>query len=210
MQIILTAVEDSLAEAWRRFCGDLEFVRIHRGSILDIPCDAIVSPANSFGFMDGGIDAVYMRHFGHGIQERVQSMIRERHHGELLVGSADVVDTEHPSVPYLIVAPTMRVPMTLADSVNPYLAARAVFRLVRHGRFPFATSHAEPIRDRIRTIALPGLGTGVGHVGPNICARQVRQAIDDIILDRFVSPQSWVEASVRHQLLYRDRPARLP
>jgi len=72
MQVILTAVEDSLAEAWRRFCGDLEFVRVHRGSILDIPCDAIVSPANSFGFMDGGIDAVYMRHFG----PRIQAFLR--------------------------------------------------------------------------------------------------------------------------------------
>jgi O-acetyl-ADP-ribose deacetylase (regulator of RNase III) len=159
-QVILTAVEDSLAEAWRRFCGDLEFVRVHRGSILDIPCDAIVSPANSFGFMDGGIDFVYMRHFGPGIEERVQSMIRERHQGELLVGSADMVDTEDPSVPYLIVAPTMRVPMPLTDSVNPYLAAPAVFRLVKDGRFSFAASQEEPIRDRIRTVALPGLGTG--------------------------------------------------
>jgi O-acetyl-ADP-ribose deacetylase (regulator of RNase III) len=208
MQIILTAVEDSLADAWRRFCGDLDFVRVYRGSILDIPCDAIVSPANSFGFMDGGIDFVYMRHFGPSIEERVQSMIRERHQGELLVGTADLVDTEDPSFPYLIVAPTMRVPMPLTDSVNPYLAARAIFRLVKHGRFSFAAGQEEPIRDRIRTMALPGLGTGVGQVGPNTCARQVREAINDVILDRFSSPKSWVEANVRHQLLYRDRPAK--
>ena len=26
--------------------------------------DAIVSPANSFGFMDGGIDMVYSKRFG--------------------------------------------------------------------------------------------------------------------------------------------------
>jgi hypothetical protein len=59
MQIILSAVDDDLANAWQRFCGDVDSVRIHHGSILDLECDAVVSPANSFGFMDGGIDAVY-------------------------------------------------------------------------------------------------------------------------------------------------------
>lgn len=55
MQIILAAVEPELADAWEQFCGDLPGVSIHRGSILDVECDAVVSPANSFGFMDGGL-----------------------------------------------------------------------------------------------------------------------------------------------------------
>ena len=46
MQIILTAVEEPLANAWEEYCGDLPDVTIHRGSILDVPCDAIASPAN--------------------------------------------------------------------------------------------------------------------------------------------------------------------
>ena len=82
-----------MSALWHRFCGDLEFVEIHHGSILDVCCDAVVSPANSFGFMDGGMDAVYRRYFGAEIQERVQQVIRERPHGELVVGSADVVET---------------------------------------------------------------------------------------------------------------------
>ena len=36
---------------------------VHRGSIFDVACDAVVSPANSFGFMDGGIDALYVDRF---------------------------------------------------------------------------------------------------------------------------------------------------
>lgn len=59
MKIILTAVEQELTEAWKRFCGDLEGVSVHHGSILDVRCDAVVSPANSFGFMDGGIDLIF-------------------------------------------------------------------------------------------------------------------------------------------------------
>jgi hypothetical protein len=58
VKLILTAAEESLAEAWATFCGDLDFVSVHHGSILDVECDAVVSPANSFGFMDGGVDAL--------------------------------------------------------------------------------------------------------------------------------------------------------
>ena len=32
MNTILTSVEDALVDAWERFCGDLDFVTIHRGS----------------------------------------------------------------------------------------------------------------------------------------------------------------------------------
>ncbi|MBC8143190.1 MAG: Appr-1-p processing protein, partial [Armatimonadetes bacterium] len=93
MNIVLCAVEPPLADAWEAFCGDLPFVRVHRGSIFDVDCDAVVSPANSFGFMDGGIDLLYSRHFGWEIETRVQSAITARHHGELLVGAADIVET---------------------------------------------------------------------------------------------------------------------
>lgn len=205
VQLTLTAIDDQLSFAWQRFCGDLPFVKVHRGSILDVPCDAIVSPANSFGFMDGGIDALYRRHFGPTIQERVQATIHDRHHGELLVGVADIIETSHTQIPYMIVAPTMRVPMILTESVNAYLAARAILLLVQHGRF----ANGQPIRDTVHTIAFPGLGTGVGQLSPNICAHQVRSAIDEVILQQTTPPHTWVEASERHQLLYTDRPRRL-
>src|SRR5262245_52878699 len=111
MKIVLSAVEAPLADAWQRFCGELEGVTVHRGSILDLDVDAVVSPANSFGFMDGGIDYLYSSFFGWRVQDRLQKLIRERHHGELLVGTAEIVETDNAKIPYLIAAPTMRVPM---------------------------------------------------------------------------------------------------
>src|SRR5438128_1317574 len=135
MKLILAAVEKSLADAWTKFCGDLDFVAVHHGSILDVECDAVVSPANSYGFMDGGIDAIYLDYFGSDLQARVRQQIFDHHHGELLVGQADVVETGHDKIPFLIAAPTMRVPMNLHETVNPYLAARAVLVLVIHGTF---------------------------------------------------------------------------
>lgn len=209
LRIVLTAVEDSLGDAWERFCGDVPFVTVHRGSIFDVESDAVVSPANSFGFMDGGIDALYMHHFGPDIQLKVRRQIYDQHAGELIVGVADIVETDHDRIPFLIAAPTMRVPMVLRDSPNAYLAARAVFLLVQRGRFTNGRHAGQRIADHVRTVALPGLGTGVGRIGFNTCARQVRAAIDDVLMANYQMPQSWAEASERHQLLYTDRPTRL-
>ena len=209
MRLILTAINPALAKAWTAFCGDLPFVEIHHGSILDVKTDAVVSPANSFGFMDGGIDAVYLNYFGRGVQDHLRHVIAKQHHGELLVGEAALIPTGSEQIPHLIAAPTMRVPMILRESVNPYLAARATLLLVRYGRFTTGPNEGTLIREHVETVAFPGLGTGVGQVGPNTCARQVRAAIDEVILDQQSMPRSWSEASERHQLLYTDRPRRL-
>jgi len=209
MKIVLAAVEEPLARAWEQCCGDVSGVTVHRGSIFDVDCDAVVSPANSFGFMDGGIDALYMRFFGPEIQTRVRWAIYQRHQGELVVGNAEIVDTGQPRIPFLIAAPTMRVPMILRESVNPYLAARAALLLVRYGTFWFGKHQGEPIAGVVRTVAFPGLGTGVGRVSPAVCARQVRAALDDVLGWPHAMPRSWAEAGEQHQLLYAARPRRL-
>ncbi len=99
--------------------------------------------------------------------------------------------------------------MVLTDSVNVYLAARAAFLLVKHQRFLSGPDCGQPVAEKIHRLAFPGLGTGVGQLGPNTCASQLRTAIDDILLDRYTPPRSWAEASERHQLLYTDYPRRL-
>ena len=204
MKIYLTAVEADLVAAWRQFCGDLGGVTIYEGSIFDVDCDSVVSPANSFGFMDGGIDSLYSRRFGWQVQERLQKLIRERHHGELTVGTAEIVATDA-QIPFLISAPTMRVPMILRDSVNPYLAARAALLLVKHGIFHGGPLQGTPICDVVKSVAFPGLGTGVGQVGPAVCAHQVRKAIEDVCLESRPFPATWADAQARHQRLYTDR-----
>ncbi len=201
LRVNLVALDDELAESWSRWCGDLEFVSVHRGSILDLECDAVVSPANSFGFMDGGIDAVYTRHFGSEVQERRQEAIRAHHQGELLVGTADVVSTGDDRIPFLIAAPTMRVPMILKDTVHPYLAARAALLLVESGIFATGPHTGRRVNEHIRSVAFPGLGTGVGRVSADTCARQMRAALDDVFGAR-TFPASWWEAQRRHQGLY--------
>lgn len=210
MRIVLAAMEDRLADAWARAFAGVDAVSIHRGSIFDIACDAVVSPANSYGFMDGGIDALYADRFGIGVQTRLRRLILDRHHGELLVGSAEVIETGHEAQPFLIAAPTMRVPMVLEpETINPFLATRAVLLLARHGSFPTGHLAGQRMADHLHIMAFPGMGTGVGRVPAEICARQMRTAIDEFLLADYRMPSSWAEAGERHQLLYTDRPTRL-
>lgn len=203
MRIILTSMYPQLTKAWRTHCGEFDEVTIHEGSILGVACDAVVSPANSFGFMDGGLDLTYSRHFGWHVQQRLQDLIQTHHHGELLVGQADIVATNAP-IPYVIAAPTMRVPMILRDTVNPYLAARAVLLLARHGTFRAGPLVGQAISDHVQTIAFPGLGTGVGKVPEELCAHQVRAAIESVLHAPAAFPSTWADAQTRHQRLYTD------
>jgi O-acetyl-ADP-ribose deacetylase (regulator of RNase III) len=206
MRIILAAREHPLADAWRAAMDGIDCVSIHSGSILNVACDAVVSPANSYGFMDGGIDLVYSQHFGWGVEDRLRQVIKDRHRGELLVGAAELIETGNLVHPYLIAAPTMRVPMVLgSQTVNPFLATRAVLLLVKHGVFQSGGFAGARIAEHVQTIAFPGLGTGVGQVPVEICARQMRAAIEDVLLEHYPEPTSWAEASERHQLLFMDR-----
>lgn len=205
ISIILTALQEPLAEAWEKHCGDLDCVSVYRGSIFAVECDAVVSPANSFGFMDGGIDRLYTQHYGSGVQEELQELIAREHHGELLVGHAEIVPIPPNNYArYLISAPTMRIPQILTDTINPYLAARAVFINVLHGQFRSGELKGQAIKDRVHSVAFPGLGTGVGRVPFDICAKQVRAAIDEIVLGKNPFPKTWFDASKKHQRLYTD------
>ncbi|MCU1685513.1 MAG: phage tail assembly-like protein [Amycolatopsis sp.] len=177
-ELVLCAVDEPLARAWRAVLGRMTGpVRVHPGSVLDVTAQAIVSPANSYGWMRGGIDAVYARAFP-GVEQNVRSAVLAFHGGELPIGEALVVPTGETEPAWLISAPTMREPgeHLPEDTVHPYLAARAVFLQWRDGRL----EHGVGVRQTVDTIAMPGLGTGVGGVAPETCARQVAAAWEEV------------------------------
>ena len=149
---------------------------------IDVRADAIVSPANSFGFMDGGIDAVYTHQFGEGLQQRLQRLIAAEHGGELPVGVAVIVPTMHADIPWCISAPTMRVPRDVADTVNAYLAFRAALRAV--------LAHNASGQPAIKRVLCPGLGTAIGKMPVGRCARQMRVAWDRVLGAQVAMPRS--------------------
>jgi O-acetyl-ADP-ribose deacetylase (regulator of RNase III) len=93
----------------------------------------------------------------------VQRAIVERHHGELPVGTAELVETGDTRWPILVVAPTMRVPESVAQTLNAYLAFRAVVIACKRAEIP--------------SVICCGLGTGIGAMEPQRAAVQMRMAL---------------------------------
>ncbi len=187
MTIKLVDINEELTKAWQKVFHGIKEVSVHHQSIFDITCDAIVSPANSFGYMNGGIDFAISKNLGWHIEKKLQEKIRSQYLGELLVGQATIVATEVTPFPYLISAPTMRTPMTILRSPNVYLAMKAILTLLKDGIF----EDGIPISEKIKSVAIPGLGTGVGQVPPIVCARQMRIAWEDVIHEKHKTEKGW-------------------
>lgn len=188
LKLILRDIDRRLVDAWKlAFIASPE-VEVGYGDIFDRTADAIVSPANSFGFMDGGIDAVYSRRFGWDLQERLQALLRSEHDGECPVGSAVLIETRDANIPLCISAPTMRVPGRVADTANAYLAMRAALRLAR----------AHPT---IRSVLCPGLATAVGQMPRERAALQMAEAYAVVVLGQTPAPKTWPESMRLHERL---------
>jgi O-acetyl-ADP-ribose deacetylase (regulator of RNase III) len=166
MRLHLVDTDAEVVAALRDAFRSFREVEVALGNILAVARNTVVSPANSYGVMDGGIDRAYLDFFGPAIQGRVQEAIGQRSEGYLPVGASLVIRTGHARIPYLLLAPTMLAPEAVTRD-NCYRAMRAVLRL--------ADSHTEVGQD----IYCPGLGTGVGMVNPGEAAEEMAQAYKD-------------------------------
>lgn len=177
--LFLADSSKELVSHWQELFKDLpegRFRAVH-GDYFDhiISSAAMVSPANSFGIMDGGLDRAIRDTLGQQVEDRVQFMIRNHYHGEMPVGAAKVIRSGVGRWPYLVVAPTMRVPQDVSSTLNAYLAFRAILLCVRQHNY----THA--YEDQIQSVLCPGLGTGVGKMTPHRCAQQMRQAYRQVM-----------------------------
>ena len=173
LKIHLCDMSRDVVDAWLVEFKNIQNIVVSCGNIFEHDAVAIVSPANSFGFMDGGIDLVYSRFFGWELEERLMKLIADQYFGELTVGQAVIILTNHNTIPFLISAPTMRVPSIISNTLNVYLAFRAVLIAVQ--------KHNLENNQQINSILVPGLGTGIGGVLPERAARQMRLAYSAII-----------------------------
>lgn len=168
-RLILVDPMPELCKAWKEHFERLPHVSIVLGRFEELPAfDCIVSAANSFGLMDGGIDAAIIRFFGAGLQRAVQRRILEEYLGEQPVGTSMIVETGHAAHPFLAHTPTMRVPMTISRTDNVYRAMWALLIAVRR--------HNQTSDRPIGVVACPGLGTRTGRVPFPEAARQMALA----------------------------------
>ncbi|WP_185899542.1 macro domain-containing protein [Streptomyces sp. WAC07061] len=163
LRVVLTDVNAEVVESWRAAFADTPGIEIRRGSILDEDVDAWVSPTNSRGRMDGGVDAAVKRFLGAGIQLRVQRAIRDGFAGSLPVGSAVCVPSGAVTPRFLISTPTMETSsQNVSQTLNVALACAAAFQAVHR------QNDEKP--GSIRSVALVGMGARTGRVPARVCA----------------------------------------
>ena len=148
-----------------------------------------VSPANSFGFMDGGVDKIYSRRMFRDVEDRVKNVItklgRKSKLGRdyLPVGSAIIVPADNSGQKFMISAPTMLFPQDVTGTNNAYYAFLAVLHVI--STCPLA-SYAD--------IVIPGLCTGYGNISYEESAKQIYKAYFDFHFNK----------AKKEQILYRD------
>lgn len=163
MRLHFVDINPRVTDALRESFSAHPEIEVLCADLLSVAKHCIVSPANSFGFMDGGIDAAYLAFFGLPLQQKVQAAIARRPEGMLPVGASLVVKTGNERIPYLIVAPTMETPGEV-PATHAGRALRAVLRL--------ADAHPEITTD----IYCPGLATFTGRADPQEAAQNMLEA----------------------------------
>jgi O-acetyl-ADP-ribose deacetylase (regulator of RNase III) len=193
-QIHLRDIDPDVVDAWRDAFAGVPGVEVSQGDIFAVAADAIVSPANSFGFMDGGIDAVYSQHFGWSIGKRLRESLALEWSGELPVGCAVIIPTGDATIPWMVSAPTMRIPMDVSNTVNAYMAFRAALLSVR------ALNREKP--GAIRSVLCPGLATMHGRMDPALSAKQMRWAYKMVAEHELAAPtHAWDVLALHRDLL---------
>jgi O-acetyl-ADP-ribose deacetylase (regulator of RNase III) len=128
-------------------------IHIAKSDITEMPVDAVVNPANSLGIMGGGVAAALSRKGGPSIQREAMSL------APIAVGAAVVTTAGQLWAKHVIHAPTMEEPGIKIGIENVRRATRAaLIAAARHG---------------FETIALPGMGTGLGGVDPSDASRAI-------------------------------------
>lgn len=168
-KLVLVDPKPALCVEFVQYFANLPNVEVVTGRFEQLPVfDCMVSAANSFGLMDGGVDGAITHFFGHALMQRVQDRIIREYLGEQNVGTSMIVETGHPRHPFIAHTPTMRVPLEIAHTDNVYRAMWAMLLAVRQ--------HNQQAGQRISLVACPGLGTLTGHVPYAEAARQMSMA----------------------------------
>ncbi len=136
-------------------------VDILKGDITEVSADAIVNPANSLLIMGGGVAGAIKRKGGEEIE---RDAVKK---APIPVGEAVITKGYRLKASYVIHAPTMERP---AMRINKEKAVKAILA---------ALIKAE--KNGLKSIAFPGMGTGVGGLSPREGADAFVEAVKRFI-----------------------------
>ena len=170
MKIYILDRRAIMEDCWNAyFCSepDVEVVNEDlEGFLSRQKVDCVVSPANSYGLMDGGFDLALSEYFGWGLQERVQEYIVKNFKGEQPVATSFIIDTGKDDIK-LIHTPTMRRPFAVKDPMIVYQCTR--------------TSLMCALENNIESIVLPAFCGEWGNVSYKVIARLMYEAYKQVM-----------------------------
>ena len=151
----------------KAYCGDHIFIVnddfAHFMNQHEIDC--VVSPANSYGLMDGGYDGAISAYFGDELIPSVQDYIREHFACEQPVGTSFIIQIPNTNM-RLIHTPTMRVPSIIREPLIVYHCMRSTLLVAR--------------KNNVKSIVIPAFGGSCGQVPSWTIARLMRAAYEQI------------------------------
>ena len=179
----------SLHEEWidsiKEHFKNIPLVIFDKCDIRTIPTEntCFVSPANSLGFMDGGIDLVLSREIMPGIEQKVKKRIRElgiiSSMGRSYLPIGSVITVPHDLNTFLIVTPTMFLPHDVSETHNAYWSFYAALKMwqkicvQKNTKFNLVvTAHC----------------CGYGKMSGEESALQMKRAYDDFIHEKGAVP----------------------
>jgi O-acetyl-ADP-ribose deacetylase (regulator of RNase III) len=190
MEIILLDNKRPMCLAWKKYFKDIPNVKVVNEDIeyYDLSnIDCLVSPANSYGLMDGGYDLALTRMFGNDLQHAVQNYIIDNLYGEQQVGSSIIIDIPNTNKK-LIHTPTMRIPSPIVDSEIIYTSMRSTLMCA--------------LKNNIKTIIIPAFGGSTGMVPFNTIAREMYKAYIQIF-NITINVHSWRDVEKRDDLMVK-------
>ena len=167
--IHLIDINKDMTDVWKRFFANMTNIQIHNIDLHTFlnthDVQGIVSPANSFGLMDGGYDKYIIDYFGKDLMNNVQNHILKNYYGEQPVGTSFTIpiDDRH----FLIHTPTMRRPGKIKDPTIIYSCMRSVL--------------IECMQLNINSVLIPAFGGCTGGVSYCEIANMMRLAYEQII-----------------------------
>jgi O-acetyl-ADP-ribose deacetylase (regulator of RNase III) len=168
-----------VVKAWNQFFSRGGRAEISEGDIMALDTTAIVTPANSFGIMEGGLGDCLNKASQGKLETRIRKMIQDKHAGEMPVGQAEIIKSGMDKPQFVVVAPTVRVPIRQTNTtVNTYLATRAALRAIA----AYMREANENGGAKIESVAFVGMGCGGAKCPPVVAAFQMYEAYCQVVL----------------------------
>jgi O-acetyl-ADP-ribose deacetylase (regulator of RNase III) len=177
-KIVFFDINADKIDSYKKLLGNFKNTSFFHGSLDRViekyNVSVLISPANSFGVMTGGIDRDIAGKYP-DVVKNVLNKVRQstykdssgRHY--IPVGMCEAVMLENSDInKCLLIAPTMFLPQNIVGTKNVAMAFRAIL-----GKIKFLGNHI--------VVACPCLGTGVGGMSGEESATQIAYCLEHFL-----------------------------